>query len=79
MWTSDAVTDERTSFSNHYTAGALLAVIVAASIATIWLAILTWNTAPARRVHLAVFYSLACVLLWVASLCLGFVTLYSIS
>ena len=66
---------QRAVFSNHYTAGALLAVMVAASIAIIWLAILTWSAAHVRRIHLTLFYTLACVILWVASVSLGAVPL----
>ena len=77
--TWEVVTDKHTIFRSQYTAGALLAVVIAASAAILWLAILAWKATGARRVRLTVFYTLACASLWAASLCMGSVTIRWIS
>ena len=50
---------------------ALLGVVIVVSVAIIWLAMLLWKAMSTR---LAVLYGVACIVLWAASLTLGFVT-----
>ena len=72
--TFNVVTDRFISFSNPYTAGALLTAVAATVVAVVWLSILAWNGQSPRRLRLIVAYGLACAALWAAAVCLALST-----